>query len=88
MDQNCRNTYQEFYSRQIGCLGIADQKKLHQKTVSVVGVGGLGCHLLMTLSLYGFKEIRLIDGDQIAYHNLHRQPLFQTKDTKDIALAT
>lgn len=67
---------QEYYKRQISCLGPAALSTLQQKTIALIGCGGLGSHILMTLGNYGIGEIRLIDGDTVTLHNLHRQPLY------------
>lgn len=72
--------YWDFYNRQVNCLGVATQKRLSKKTIAVVGMGGLGSHLLQSLAMIGLKKIHLIDGDIVALHNLHRQPLYTLDD--------
>jgi ubiquitin-like 1-activating enzyme E1 B len=51
-----------------------------QAKVLVVGSGGIGCELMKSLVVSGFKNISLIDLDQIEKSNLNRQFLFGKSD--------
>jgi adenylyltransferase/sulfurtransferase len=68
------------YRRQIELIGKENQDILSQKSVLVVGCGGLGNIIATTISCIGFKKIYLIDFDIIEKHNIHRQFQFSLED--------
>ena len=70
------------YTRQIALpqVGIEGQEKLRKARVLVVGAGGIGNAVLPYLASSGIGAIGVIDGDSVAYSNLHRQVLFSEDD--------
>ena len=56
------------------------KKKIASAKVLVIGVGGLGCPLLLYLANTGVGNIGIIDNDRIDLSNLNRQILFNTND--------
>ena len=72
----------EIFSRQL-ILKDFDEKsfnKLQNQTISIVGVGGIGCPLIQNLVSCGVKNINIFDDDIIKKNNLNRQILFGISD--------
>jgi len=68
------------YRRQIELIGEENQEELAEKSVLIVGAGGLGNIIATTISCIGLKKIYIIDYDEIEIHNIHRQFQFSEKD--------
>ena len=71
------------YARQaiLPQVGAEGQARLSAAHVLVVGAGGLGVPVLQYLCGAGVGRITLVDGDRIAEHNLHRQPIYRMDQT-------
>lgn len=67
------------YARQMVLpeIGPDGQDRLAGAHALVVGAGGLGVPVLQYLAGAGLGRITLVDGDRVAEHNLHRQPLYR-----------
>lgn len=61
-------------------VGIEGQEKLARAKVLVIGAGGLGCPVLSYLAAAGIGTLGIMDFDVVDETNLHRQPLYTTKD--------
>lgn len=68
----------ERYKRNIPAITKADQESLKEKSVAVVGCGGLGGFVIEALARLGVGSLRLIDADSFSESNLNRQ-LYATK---------
>ena len=51
-----------------------------ERTVAVIGCGGLGVPAAWTLALAGARDLRVIDPDRVEASNLHRQVLYGEAD--------
>ena len=63
------------YLRNMKTLSEADQIRLLESTVCIVGLGGLGGTVTETLARMGIGRFCLVDGDVFEAHNLNRQLL-------------
>ncbi len=61
-------------------VGVVGQKKIKKAKVLIVGIGGLGCPLLVYLASSGVGEIGIVDHDKVELSNLNRQILFNDLD--------
>lgn len=69
------NILPERYSRNQKTLSCANQLKLLQSHIAIVGLGGLGGAVTEVLARIGMGKITLIDGDVFDESNLNRQLL-------------
>jgi len=81
-DMKISNNDLQRYSKQIILknVGIIGQKKILKSKVAIIGIGGLGCPLVLYLANSGVGNIGLVDNDKIDLSNLNRQVLFNNKD--------
>lgn len=62
----------ERYERNIRFFGQDGQDRLSAAHVAVVGVGGLGTHVVQQLALLGVGRLTLIDGEELDRTNFNR----------------
>lgn len=61
-------------------IGKEGQKQLSNSTVTIIGLGAIGCTSSELLTRAGIGNLILIDRDYIELENLHRQILFNESD--------
>ena len=68
----------EIFSRQLILKDFNEKsfKKIQNKKVSIIGIGGIGCPLAQYLISCGIKNLNIFDNDIIKKSNLNRQNLF------------
>jgi len=59
---------------------LARQQRLRDAHVLILGLGGIGHQVALSLAAAGVGAIVLVDGDQVEASNLHRQILFSASD--------
>ena len=57
-----------------------DQKKLQTTKITLLGLGGLGTHIIYDLIALGVKDIVAVDFDKVELSNLNRQILYSEND--------
>jgi hypothetical protein len=60
------------FDRQVRFFGKAGQERIRGASVVVIGVGGLGTHVVQQLSLLGVQTLGLVDAQEIDDTNLNR----------------
>ena len=60
------------YDRNIRFFGKEGQERLAEVQVSVIGIGGLGTHVVQQLALLGVGKLTLIDSEDLDFTNLNR----------------
>lgn len=63
---------EERYSRHLGLFGAEGQSRISGASVAIVGLGGLGVHVVQQLAYLGVRDFLLIDGDEVTASNLNR----------------
>ena len=71
---------EEYFKRQIELWGEETQKSLGDKSIAIIGAGGLGCSLALALGSSGIGKIDIVDFDEVSLHNIHRQIAFRVED--------
>lgn len=71
---------EEYFKRQIELWGAKRQESLKDKSVLIVGSGGLGSSFAYALGSSGIGNFDVVDFDRVSYSNIHRQILFDIKD--------
>lgn len=62
----------ERFNRQMALFGDEGQRKLGAARVAIVGIGGLGTHVVQQLALLGVGYLVLVDGEELAATNRNR----------------
>jgi hypothetical protein len=60
------------YSRHVQLFGVEGQERIARTMAAVVGLGGIGSHVVQQLAFLGVSGFLLIDGDDVSVSNLNR----------------
>lgn len=72
--------FNEYFKRQIELWGEEKQHSLRDKSIAIIGSGGLGSSLAMALGTSGIGRVDMVDFDAVSLHNIHRQIAFRLED--------
>jgi molybdopterin/thiamine biosynthesis adenylyltransferase len=72
--------YRECFAAQIGALGIAGQRRLQRASVLIVGAGGLGTAISLTLANAGVGTLVLVDPQRVEAENFNRYAFARPSD--------
>jgi molybdopterin/thiamine biosynthesis adenylyltransferase len=59
-------------TRQVLLFGQEGQKRIEQSQVAIVGLGGIGSHVVQQLTYLGVRDFILVDPDKVETSNLNR----------------
>lgn len=76
IDEGSRYARHLLYYDLLGVEAEAAQEALSKSTVGLIGTGGIGTNLAMTLVAAGVGNVVFSDGDKVELSNLTRQTLF------------
>ncbi len=74
-ENKMKDLYMDSFTRNIGVITEAEQEKLRNAHVTVVGAGGVGGITLIQLARMGVGSIHVIDEDYFEASNINRQML-------------
>lgn len=60
------------YARHIGLFGADGQERIAATSAAIVGLGGLGCHVVQQLAYLGVTDFALADLDAVSKSSLNR----------------
>jgi len=69
------------FDRQTPFFGIQGQRRIRRCKVAVIGIGGLGTHVVQQLALLGVGELTLIDAEELEDTNRNRYVGVKYDDT-------
>ena len=70
---------EEIFDRQKLLIGEEKLQSLHQKTVAIFGLGGVGSYVVEGLARSGIGNFVIVDGDKVDVTNINRQIIATTK---------
>lgn len=70
-----KNGFFHRYARNLGVISETEQQFLAEKSVCVIGCGGLGGGIIENLTRLGVGRLTIVDGDVFDVTNLNRQVL-------------
>jgi hypothetical protein len=73
-------SYWQCYAAQVGAIGRRGQRRLQRASILIVGTGGLGTSISLTLASAGVGTLVLVDPQRFSTDNFNRNPCARVTD--------